>query len=197
MKRTILASDIGGTNARFGVFVVDDAGGLALQSAASIASGSTTSFIDLLRTILEEDFHLTLSDFDAGVFAVAGPVQRGTSARLPNVPWPIELTSLRELRNEAPPDRFRLINDFASQVLSCRTAAVSNAVIIQQGEPEDAGVIAAIGAGTGLGCCAMTRGCDGGDILIPSEASHQEFRNSRSSTPKNNVSPTSSERKRA
>jgi glucokinase len=46
---------------------------------------------------------------------------------------------------------------------------------IQQATPDENATVAAIGAGTGLGCCAMVRGWDGRYALMPSEGGHQDF----------------------
>ena len=39
-----------------------------------------------------------------------------------------------------------IINDFAAQAFACRTQAVADAVVIQDGDADDIGIIGVIGA---------------------------------------------------
>lgn len=178
MSDRILTSDIGGTNARFAVFACDrGSGGLSLESRAELPTGAATSFGELLDCVLSERFGAKLTAFAGAVFAVAGPVRDdGMRARLPNVPWEVDLTVFRSrIGRQGNAIALRLINDFAAQVLATRTPAMRQAEVIQRGEVDANATIAAIGAGTGLGCSAMARGWDGRLVVVPSEAAHQEF----------------------
>jgi glucokinase len=69
----------------------------------------------------------------------------------------------------------RLLNDFAAQAYACRTKAVAEAKTIQNAKIDPASVLAAIGAGTGLGHCALVPTAEGGYITAPSEAGHAAF----------------------
>lgn len=169
----ILTGDIGGTNARFAVFTYDG-GDLACRASVTLPTASAGSFASLLSRVLD-DVHLKVQVemLSAAVFAVAGPVDAvGQSARLPNVAWEVDLSDIKQPGGAA----WRLINDFAAQVFAGRTPAVrEHARVIQVGRAEDDATLAAIGAGTGLGCCALVRGGDGKYLAVPSEAAHQEF----------------------
>jgi glucokinase len=84
----------------------------------------------------------------------------------------VDIEPLRKAFNQ---DNMFLINDFAAQVLACRTEAVAEALEVKAGWPENGGPLAAIGAGTGLGHAALIPNGRGGFIPAPSEAGHASF----------------------
>ncbi len=170
-NRRILAADIGGTNSRFAAFSLSDGGKMTLDEIIWLQSHEAQSFPELLELLEQADFGLNPGECSAAVFAVPGPVEQCTRAELANIDWPIDLELIRQkYRGE----RFYLINDFAAQAYAMRTEAMQEAQIIQSGAPMTGGVEAVIGAGTGLGHCALVPD-DGGFTAVPSEAGHAVF----------------------
>lgn len=166
MKR-ILAADIGGTNSRFAVFVAQE-GRLAMAESTRLRTHDAASFPDLLARLAASGFSLTPEASDITVLAVPGAVEDRGFARPPNIPWTIDV---RGLRSGGP--QF-LVNDFVAQAFACRTPAVAQAREIQPGQPQADGVLAAVGAGTGLGHCALLPTA-AGPVAMPAEAGHVAF----------------------
>lgn len=165
----ILAADIGGTNSRFALF---SASGNELQMEDSIwlKTHSAQTFPELLDNLWESDFSAEPGQFDSAVLAVAGAVRHGVECRhLPNAPWSVDV---REVSFGT--EKVCLVNDFAAQAFACRTHAVTDALIIQEGVSDDGSVIGVIGAGTGLGYSALVPS-DHGWTALPSEGGHMAF----------------------
>lgn len=165
----ILAADIGGTNSRFALFT---AKGDTLEMGDSIwlETHGAATFPELLKQLWESDFPVRPGSFDAAVLAPAGAVHQGvTCPDLPNAPWGIDI---REV--DFGTDAVCLINDFSAQAYACRTTAVDNAVVIQEGQGVDGETIGVIGAGTGLGYSALLKSGNTWKAL-PSEGGHMAF----------------------
>jgi glucokinase len=165
----ILAADIGGTNSRFALFhAVGDS--LVLEDSIWLKTHDAETFPILLQQLWDSSLPATPGDFDAAVLAVAGAVTHGVECRhLPNAPWGVDLRMV-----DFGTKRACLINDFAAQAYACRTRAVRDALVIQEGEADAAAAIGVIGAGTGLGYSALIP--DGGRwIALPSEGGHMAF----------------------
>jgi len=170
----ILAADIGGTNSRFGFFeLAPGAEEPRLQSIVRFATAESASFPALLARLFASPQHFAPSGCDLAVFAVAGPVQ-GHLCRPPNISWNIDLREIAELGLQ----RGALLNDFAAQAFACRSRAGREAQVLQQGRAAHAlhgGTMAVLGAGTGLGHCALVVDSAGDYIAVPSEAGHAAF----------------------
>ncbi len=166
----ILAADIGGTHSRFAVFATDS-GRLALRDLVRFKTAEARSLRALLHQAADSRLALPAGEAAAVVLAVPGPVQRGTFAHLANVPWDIDLTGLPEYR----PGRMFLVNDFVAQGLGCLTEAASEARLVKSGSAEADGPVAVIGAGTGLGHCALIPDGAARYLPLPSEAGHTAF----------------------
>lgn len=165
----ILAADIGGTNSRFGWFETAPGQAPRLLEARAIPTASVGSFAELVRRLRDCGFGLDPRVADQVVLAVAGPVRDGRVQRLTNASWGIDP---RDAENLLPPGKIVLVNDFVAQALGCGTEAVrGSAVTVQDGEVRP-GVIAAVGAGTGLGLCALIPLPGGGELPLPSEGGH-------------------------
>lgn len=167
----ILAADIGGTNSRFAFF---EAQGNDLDMVDSIwlETHGAETFSQLLDQLWDSRFRATPGDFDSAVLAVAGAVEHGlVCEKLPNAPWAVDL---RRVSFGLPEGRACLINDFAAQAYACRTRAVDDALVLQEGKGDAGAAIAVIGAGTGLGYSALL---PVGDIwaALPSEGGHMAF----------------------
>ena len=157
-KRTpfcILAADIGGTHARFARVEVEVGNDLkanlgAVFTFATRQAGISTfaGFWDRFRSQAPAELS-AIESFDAVSLAVAGSVT-GQAAVLPNIDWDITPQDARLFH------RLFLVNDFVAQGHALTaTDALASLEKIRGGEPGPAGVIALVGAGTGLGHCAL------------------------------------------
>lgn len=171
MKR-ILAADIGGTHSRFGAFAAGSSGTLVLDASRWLKTEDASSFDELVRQLGETDFPLPSADADCAVFAVAGPVSGGVRSSLPNIPWDIDLQASG---TGLLPRNAVLINDFAAQAFATRSPAGASAREVLGGRPSGDGVVAAVGAGTGLGHAALVADAAGGYRVVSSEKGHAAF----------------------
>ncbi len=174
---TIIAADIGGTSSRFGRFRTesspdDNALAITLEHSARFETASTKSFKDLLRMAAEAGFPLQACD--GAVLATPGAVQRGVFVAMPNVSWDIDLETLDE--HTVPGlHKVQLINDFIAQAYAIPTPIGEAAQLVKTGDADPNGVVAVIGAGTGLGHAALARSRDGQRNAVASEAGHAAF----------------------
>lgn len=167
MKR-ILAADIGGTNGRFASFTYEG-GTLALGEELWLDSAGASSFAELVAGLPDEG-PLAAAGADAVSLAVAGPVQGGTYCDPPNLPWDVDVRD---------PARFGfrravMCNDFEAQAYAVPTDALRGAEVVHPGTPRE-GVVAVIGAGTGLGKAALAPDGHGGWVALPTEGGHALF----------------------
>ena len=169
---TLLVADIGGTNSRFAAFRAGPDGGLTMGESEWLKTTAVGSFPELLDRLWAGDFPLAPGDVDMAVFAVAGPIRKKVYCSPPNIDWDIDASDSRR-RFGLP--AIHLINDFAAQAYACRTPAVADAETLQAGEANPEGAVAVIGAGTGLGHCALMPVGRVGFTAIPSEAGHAAF----------------------
>jgi glucokinase len=171
----ILAADIGGTHARFAACVVE-AGfrvrqGLTFRLATRQPGvASFKAFWEAFRAAAPADLAATEA-FDGVALAVAGSVDGGR-ALLPNIDWDIRPGDLQAL------GPVQLVNDFVAQGYAL--AAGSESLEAVRSGPELQGAIALVGAGTGLGHCALHPRTPCGPDELPwtvagSEAGHAAF----------------------
>jgi len=149
----VLAADIGGTHARFASASVDSGRRVSLGEVFQIDSRQTgiASFSDFWAFFRNQaPAELANVDaFEAVSLAVAGPVT-GRSAKLTNIDWNILEEETRSF------NKLFLLNDFLAQGHALRAAeALDQMEVIRRGETVETGVIALVGAGTGLGHCAL------------------------------------------
>jgi Glucokinase len=168
----ILTADIGGTYSRFAGFTFGDDGTISRLNAVSLTTSSFSSFDDLIEEALMYAAPASGSSWDAMVLAVPGLVRDGVLGILPNVPW---LADIRTLKTKMPETEIHLINDFVAQAYACLLETELAREVIQEGRSEEGGVIAVVGAGTGLGHCAIRKGAGDRICVIPSEAGHAAF----------------------
>ena len=162
----IFAADIGGTNSRFGWFHTSSKDVSCVRNLR-VPTTDADSFPHLLAQIL--DSHPPLKT-DLAVLAVAGAVQHGVHASLPNVNWDIDMGPITHFFPKT-----LLINDFVAQAYACTRPISQKIKIIQKGIMDPKGPLAVIGAGTGLGHCTLVPDGHGGNVAIPSEAGHAAF----------------------
>ena len=169
----ILAADIGGTNARFAAFAADPAGGLSLLRACWLPTAGSAGFPELAaRLDREGGLPFAAAEADVAAVAIAGPVEEGGRCAPPNIAWNLDLA------RDAPALGWRdwvLLNDFAAQALACRTPVGERAREVLPGRAEPQGVLAVVGAGTGLGKAALAPDGRGGWLVLSSEAGHGLF----------------------
>ena len=170
----ILAADIGGTNARFAAFAAAGDGTLALLGKPCwLPTARSASFQDLAaRLDREGGLPLAGSAADVAAVAIAGPVEEGARSAPPNIAWDLDLA-----RDAAALGwgNWVLVNDFAALAYACRTPAMDRAEPVLPGRPDPGGVMAVVGAGTGLGKAALLPDGRGGWLPLSTEAGHGLF----------------------
>lgn len=166
---TILAADIGGTNARFARF--EAGGGLVMEEAVRLPTEGSASFDDLLDALADTDFSLGPDRADAVAVALAGPV-RGMRCNPPNIDWTLDMDQVGRGRGWK---RYALINDFAAQAWACRSPVADLAREVLPGRSDPSGVTAVMGAGTGLGVALLAPGEGGCFTALPTEGGHATF----------------------
>lgn len=170
----ILAADIGGTYSRMGFFELNsEMEEPRLLSVARLSTTESESFSALLELLFSEQRPFAASSCDLAILAVPGPVQ-GRFCRPPNIRWAIDLHDISKVGLR----RGALLNDFAAQAFGCRSRAVREARVLQPNRADyinHGGTVAVIGAGTGLGHCALVPDGAEGYLAVPSEAGHVAF----------------------
>jgi len=167
----ILAADIGGTNSRFAVFEARS-GVLSMGPSVWLPSHGAADFGELLAQVAEAGLPLAASEADMIGLAVAGAVEGRVFCDPPNIPWTVDLSRPESFFGH---DRFVLLNDFAAQAFAVRTPIMNEALDILPGHAEEGGVVAVIGAGTGLGKAALVPDGRGGWLALPTEGGHSLF----------------------
>jgi glucokinase len=170
--RKILSADIGGTNSRFAYFKCGSDDRLSLVESKWLKTRGASSFADLLNQLKAREFSLPFEQVEAAVFAVAGPVERGTYSKPPHIPWGIDVSNVCD---EFGLKKCELINDFVAQAYACRSPVIQSAERIVPGDIRPEAALVVIGAGTGLGQAALLPCRDGGYVPLPSEGGHTSF----------------------
>lgn len=169
MVSAILAADIGGTSSRFALFELRH-GKPALVERVWLQTRQAESFVALLAMLRETGFPAAPGDAEQTVIAVAGPVERLLRSNPPNIPWDIDL----ERDCSSTGGSVQLINDFTAQAYATQCKPGQTANVLRAGRPNNGGTVAVLGAGTGLGQCALIH-ADGKDVPVPSEGGHAAF----------------------
>jgi len=169
---TIFTADIGGTNSRFGLFSIDDAGELSLAESIWLRTSDAGSFPELIDNLNNSGFPFKPDSTDIVVIAVAGPVIESVRSKPPLIGWDIDIS---KADNDFGFKKCFLINDFIAQAFACTSPIAEVAEKILPGSPAPDATTAVIGAGTGLGKAAIMPDGKGGFIAIPSEGGHTNF----------------------
>ncbi len=164
----ILAADIGGTSSRFARYRAIPGNHYQLVETDTFATGNYGSFIQLLEEVGRNNANYRLDRHAIAVFGVPGPVIKSTEARLTNVPWDLDITGLN-----TDTDSY-LVNDFEAQAFGCLAAEPSDFIAIKLPEQPLSSGLAVVGAGTGVGHCAIKLQ-NGAPVSIPSEAGQIPF----------------------
>jgi glucokinase len=162
----LLVGDIGATHARLAL-VSPEHGPTRPAREAVLPSQRYESFETLVREFLTPP---PPTPVERAVFAVAGPVVRG-SAELTNVGWVLAEETLRAALGVAS---VRLINDLVALACAVPHLPPDAVCTLQRGEPEEHGAIAVVAPGTGLGEASLTWE-DAGYSPHPSEGGHADF----------------------
>jgi len=180
----VLAADVGGTNSRFMLYLVDPNEAVAVGAVAPGRLLTEKKYANLRYSSFEAVFEAFMKDAaeeglvtsevrpSVACLAVAGVVEANT-CRLTNLDWIIDGPMLEE--------RFGLqcievINDFVAQGYGTLTLGADEKIHIYGPKTALSGApIACIGAGTGLGQCFLTADAEGEYTAFPSEGGHAEF----------------------
>lgn len=171
----ILAADIGGTNCRLGLFKLEH-GILAMERMTWIETGSVPH-TEALLAAFERELEKAPHQVEAVVVAIAGPVEDCSRGKLSNGTLNIDFSPLNTMGR-----RFFLINDFMAQAYAVVSPEGERAELIAGPEiPNNDGMRAVIGAGTGLGQASLIRLDSHWNmhsaqwVAIPSENGHAAF----------------------
>ncbi len=164
----LLAGDVGGTKTFLGLFRRS----AVRPIAAEVRSFRTADFPDLGALCLQflRDTSTNPADVEAASFGVAGPIT-GTRAHLTNVPWVVDLDTLR---SEVPVPRAYLLNDLEALAWSVPVLTNDEIHVLHEGHVDPEGSVALIAAGTGLGVALLPR-VGGRLVPRPSEGGHVDF----------------------
>ncbi len=167
--KKIFAADIGGTNSRFAWFVQKE-DHLVQEQSFCLNTRSAQSFSHLFAQLQKTGFPTHIDKDTHVVIAAAGPVQNEKYCSLTNVPWDVDLETVPVLSHGC------VINDFVAQAFACLNSRKNgNVRVIQPGRTQKDSPLAVIGAGTGLGHCALVSSPFGQWLPLPSEAGSTLF----------------------
>ncbi len=138
----ILAGDIGGTNARLGVF---DPNSGALREVASETFPSRQ--YKSLEEIVAKFAAAHPANLTHACFGIAGPVRNG-KAEASNLAWVVDASSLAKA---ARVSHLRLINDLEANAYGIGALNEKDFTVLNPGARDAEGNAAVIAAGTGLG----------------------------------------------
>ena len=137
------------------------------------------SFEEVCRSFTEEAAKKCSVDYEetpvrVAAFAVAGPVDSNKVAFTNRSDWVVDGCKLAEsLKMQS----VQLINDFVANGYGLLSLGEEDTYTLQEGQRKPNGVIAMLGAGTGLGECFLTTSSSnpGSYDCFPSEGGHSEF----------------------
>lgn len=138
----ILAGDIGGTKTVLSLLSKDKGGVLVCQREQTFSSLAYPEFTDLLKEFLPAKTVIT-----SACFGVAGAVVN-QRCQTTNLPW---LLDSEELKQSLGTDRVKLLNDLEAMALGMLHLPDSDLLELNPNAQTQAGNIAVIAAGTGLG----------------------------------------------
>lgn len=163
----VLAADVGGTHARLALFRQEEVRGRpALVRQDEWLSEEHGGLLPILEAFLASEEVLP----DAVCLAVAGPVREGRG-RLPNLGWRVDAGDLRRATGI---ERLRLVNDFDAIARGVLLLRDDELAVLGPGDREGEGLVAVVGAGTGLGVAAVEPSAEPPRVH-GSEGGHSEF----------------------
>ncbi len=160
---TILGADIGGTKVLLQLRHITHQQRWETIGKAHYYCQAFNSFYELLAKFLQQypTIHI-----DHACLAIAGPIQTQQTAKLTNLPWQID----KQILQQQFQFRATLINDFTAVAYGISVLQQQDLVWLQTGKPQDQGVKAVLGAGTGLGQALIF-----GNYVQATEGGHTNF----------------------
>jgi glucokinase len=166
--KIVLAGDVGGTSTRLGAF---DVSGTRPQALKSRTYGTRDfSGISLMTTAFLREASIDPRSIAAACFGAAGPVRSGV-AELTNAPVRVDANAIAR---DAGLARVSLLNDLEALAYAVPVLSDGEVRVLQAGQPEAAGAIAVIAAGTGLGEAVLYT-IDGRPVAKASEGGRADF----------------------
>ncbi len=138
----ILAGDIGGTKTVLSIMSRDANGSLTCLKEQTFSSQQFPEFDDILSLFLPGDVNIK-----SACFGIAGPVVN-QRCQTTNLPW---LLDGEELKTRLKTSKVRLLNDLEAMALGMLYLPEQDLVELNPEAKTQAGNIAVIAAGTGLG----------------------------------------------
>jgi len=169
----VLAGDIGGTKTL--LQIVDLAHGARhVVAEQRYDSSAYDDLIPMIREFLRIGRVESRTPVHGACFGVAGPIADAGAvqhAKLTNLPWEIDTTSLAQALGT---ERVRLINDFQAVGYGIEVLTPDDVAVLQEGAETAHAPRAVIGAGTGLGVGILVwqQGCY---EVLPTEGGHTDF----------------------
>lgn len=142
----VLAGDIGGTNARFVLFVNGE------YQAETFRAIPVAGYSDLCDVIAEYRQQTGAKEIDAASFSVATTAEYGDEISLTNVDLQF---SISELRRRFSLRRAKVVNDFTAAALGVVCLSDDCLHQLHKGNAQPNGPCAVIGPGTGLGVSGL------------------------------------------
>lgn len=164
----ILAGDLGGTKTLLAACHVRE-GRVHVEFERSFPSARHSSLEEIVAAFHAE-LPQPLRKLGAACFGVAGPV-RGDRAEITNLPWLISCERLSEVLGGVP---VTLLNDLQAAALGMLALPEQDFATLQEGKETEAGAIAVIAPGTGLGESLLVPFA-GRYHAVPMEAGHADF----------------------
>ncbi|WXL27653.1 glucokinase [Ectopseudomonas mendocina] len=160
-----LVGDIGGTNARFGLWQDGHLSGVQVLSTSAFATPEQAVLQYLAgRNVLP-------GDISSVCLAVAGPVS-GDTFRFTNNHWVLSRSTFSSALGT---ERLLLINDFTAMALGMTQVEPDELAQIRTGVAEPSAPAVVIGAGTGLGVSTLQPLENGRWMVIPGEGGHVDL----------------------
>jgi glucokinase len=166
----LLAGDVGGTSARFGLFARDGARPRAVVTRTYATARVASIHAALAAFLRDASMAGGTPRVEAVCLGIAGPVD-GDRAALTNGTWTFDAPALARDVGGAP---VRLVNDLAAMAASVAVLRDDETAWLQRGVASPGGGAALLAAGTGLGMAALPR-IDGRLQTAPSEGGHADF----------------------
>ncbi len=166
----LVVADIGGTNARFALARIDDAGGVTLAEPIRFKTADHATLIDAWEAFARTSGVRALPSRAA--IAIAGPTD-ADAVSLTNNRWRFSKSALRA---HLGLERLVVLNDFAAIAYAAAylDAAHFAPICGPARDPARDGVVTVLGPGTGLGVAQAFRR-DGGATIIATEGGHIGF----------------------
>lgn len=162
---TLLVADVGGTNTRIALI----RSGGRISDAESCRNAGFGSFYQVLsRYVATRD----MPDLTGCCIAVAGPVT-SNSARLTNLDWSLDTSTIAAILHFPPARQVHLLNDLAALGFSLSGLSPDQLTEIRpsSGSRPRNGQALVAGVGTGFNVC-LVKSTAGGPVVIEAELGH-------------------------